>query len=188
VKISIGYPTSAFTDAKTMSSKKSKPYSEKSDIEKIESNWKKVSGLFDREEWSSAVVRAATASEIATNLALREELEVKRNVKSEFVDSLLKWATKIQGKFDRLLLPVTKGTALHNKFKKVRSKVTEINDERNAVAHSGQFKKRTTAEKVCLNAKEVIEVIVGTYHKNYRLMGLEEHLTSASSRRGKSRS
>jgi hypothetical protein len=165
VKISIGYPTSAFTDAKTMSSKKSKPYSEKSDIEKIESNWKKVSGLFDREEWSSAVVRAATASEIAT-----------------------KWANEIQGKFDRLLLPVTKGTALHNKFKKVRSKVTEINDERNAVAHSGQFKKRTTAEKVCLNAKEVIEVIVGTYHKNYRLMGLEEHLTSASSRRGKSRS
>ena len=135
-----------------MTNKQRKPYSEKSDIEKIESNWKKVSGLFDREEWSSAIVRAATASEIATNLAVREELQVKRSLESEFVDSLLKWANGIQGKFDRLLLPVTKGTTIHNKFKKIKGGVTEINNERNAVVHSGQFKKKTTAEKVCLDA------------------------------------
>ena len=66
--------------------------------------------------------------------------------------------------------------------------MTEINNERNAVAHSGQFKKKTTAEKVCLDAKEVIEVIVGTYHKNYRLKGLEERLATTSKRRKKSRS
>ena len=146
-----------------------------------------VCGLFDREEWSTVVLRAATTSEIATNLAIREELQVKRNLESEFVDSLLKWANGIQGKFDRLLLPATKGTAVHNKFKKIKNKVTEINKERNAVVHGGEFKRRITAEKVFLDAKEVIEVMVGTYHKNYRLKGLEDHLASTSSRRGKSR-
>ena len=171
-----------------MNTQERTPYSKKSDLDKIQSNWKKVCGLLYRKEWSSAVVRAATASEIATNLAVREELQLKRNLDSGFVDSLLIWANGIQGKFDRLLLPVTKGTSVHDKFKKIHKKVTEINKERNAVVHSGQFKKQATAEKVFRDTREVIEVIVSAYHNNYHLKKLEEHLTSTSNRRKKSRS
>ena len=91
-----------------MKKKKRKPYSERTDLEKITSNWKKISGLIGREEWSSAIVRAATAAEIATNLVVREELEVKRGLETDFVDHLLEWANGIQGKYQKLILPVTK--------------------------------------------------------------------------------
>jgi hypothetical protein len=52
----------------------SKKYEDRTDIEKIQSNWKKLSGLYSRREWSGSVVRAATAAEIASNLVVREEL------------------------------------------------------------------------------------------------------------------
>jgi hypothetical protein len=154
--------------------KKRLPYSERSDIEKIKSNWTKVCVLYNRDEWSSAILRAATASEIATNLAIREELQVKRNLEAEFVNGLLKWANGIQGKFNRLLLPVTKGTTVYSKFKKIRNEITEINNERNSVIHNGQFKKRATAKKITLDAQKVIEVLVNAYYKDFRLNGPEE--------------
>jgi hypothetical protein len=46
---------------------KKKPYSERTDLEKIKSQWKKTTGFLERGEWSSAIVRAATAAEIAAN-------------------------------------------------------------------------------------------------------------------------
>ena len=58
---------------------KKKPYDERSDLEKILSQWKKLSGLVKRKEWSAAVVRAATAAEIATNFAIRKEFSEKSN-------------------------------------------------------------------------------------------------------------
>src|SRR3989338_5409824 len=91
------------------SKKKSKPYKERSDIERIRSNWKKTIGLLKRKEWSSAVVRAATATEIAANLVVREEFIRRRGLNSDLVDHFLMWANGIQGKFDKLLLPVTRG-------------------------------------------------------------------------------
>jgi hypothetical protein len=148
---------------------KKKPYSERTDLEKIKSNWTKTHGLFKREEYSMAIVRAATAAEIAANLVIRKELEEKRGLDFEFVDNLLIWANGIQGKFDRLILPVTKGTKKHDVFKKVKNKVSELNKERNSIAHSGQFKKESTAIKMVNLAKEVIEKLVGRYEKKFKL-------------------
>ena len=72
-------------------SKRSKiHYSERSDIEKIQSNWKKIRGLVNREEWSSAVVRASTETEIAANFVVRKELVESRKLEEAFVDHLLK--------------------------------------------------------------------------------------------------
>ncbi len=48
-----------------------KDYDKRSEVEKIESQWTKLSGLHTGEEWSAAVVRAATAAELAANLGLR---------------------------------------------------------------------------------------------------------------------
>ena len=42
-----------------------KEYKDRTDLEKIQSQWNKLTGLHSREEFSGAVVRAATAAEIA---------------------------------------------------------------------------------------------------------------------------
>ena len=45
-------------------------YEKRSDVEKIKTKWTKLSGLHTRSEWSAAVVRAATAAELAANQAI----------------------------------------------------------------------------------------------------------------------
>jgi hypothetical protein len=42
------------------------PYDDRDDLEKLRSQWKKIDGILERrKEWSAAIVRAATAAEIA---------------------------------------------------------------------------------------------------------------------------
>jgi hypothetical protein len=146
-----------------------KPYDERSDLEKIQSNWNKVNGLFNSEQWSSAVTRAATAAEIAANLAVREELVKKRGLDKDFVDHLLIWANGLQGKFTKLIVPISKGAAYHDSLKKLQSNINEINRERNAVVHRGEFKKKSTTHRIIEESQTVIETLVGIYHKNFEL-------------------
>lgn len=61
-----------------MKKSKKKPYSERTDREKLETNWGKTLKLMEREEYSMAIVRAATCAEIATNIVIRTELTVIR--------------------------------------------------------------------------------------------------------------
>jgi hypothetical protein len=157
-----------------MVKKDKKPYSERSDIEKIKSNWAKIRGLLDRREWSSAILRAAIASEIATNLAIREELQVIRGLEPKFVNGLLMWANGIMGKFDRLLLPVTRETEKHRILRNVKSKVLKVNDVRNSVAHSGGFESKKTALTVANNFKDIIASIVRIYHIDFELSPIGE--------------
>ena len=146
-----------------------KQYNERNDIEKIESNWNKTRGLFNRGEWSAAIVRAATAAEIAANIVIREELQVKRNLEKDFVDSLMIWANGIQGKFDRLILPIVKGSQKYERFKAVKLKIGKVNNERNSIVHSGQFKKHITAKTIISLSKEIIETLVQQYSENFTL-------------------
>ena len=148
---------------------KKNPYSQRTDLEKIQSNWNKIVGLFERGEWSSAIVRAATACEIAANLRVREELQRRHGLDPAFVDSLLKWANGIQGKFDRLLLPSARGKKARDRLKRVKPKVDVINRERNAVVHSGVFKKRESAEKIIALARHVVLRMVKEHHKKFEL-------------------
>lgn len=53
--------------------KRKKPYDERSDLEKLQSQWNKLSGLHLRDEPSAAIVRCSTAAEIAANYAIRHE-------------------------------------------------------------------------------------------------------------------
>ncbi len=48
-----------------------KRYKKLTDLKKLQKQWHKLSGLHTREEWSAAIVRAATAAEIAANIAVR---------------------------------------------------------------------------------------------------------------------
>ncbi len=87
-----------------------KPYEERTDLEKCQSQWTKLKGLHTREEWSAAIVRAATAAEIAANFAIRQELKTQSTISGDCANSLLRWANGLSGKIDRLLTPLTKGT------------------------------------------------------------------------------
>ena len=69
-----------------------KPYSDRTDLEKVQSQWHKLSGLHTREEWSAAIVRAATAAEIGANYAIRREFAAQSQLSAHFVDSTLRWA------------------------------------------------------------------------------------------------
>lgn len=151
------------------SKKQRKPYSERNDLEKIKSNWNKLKGLYDKKEWSSAIVRAATAAEIAANLVVREELVGKRNLEKDFVDSLLIWANGIQGKFDRLIFPLLKNPENSDIFNALKSKINDINKKRNSVVHGGQFMKKSTAKEIINLSKEVIETLVKPYKENFKL-------------------
>jgi hypothetical protein len=115
-----------------------KPYAQRSDLEKIHSQWHKLSGLHTREEWSAAIVRAATAAELVANFAIRAKFSALSEFPKPFVDSLLRWENGLDGKINRLLIPVTATDNKKQKRVKSLKKLAEtINGKRNAVGPSG---------------------------------------------------
>ncbi|MGX7877194.1 hypothetical protein ACVDG8_012160 [Mesorhizobium sp. ORM8.1] len=83
-----------------------KPYSERSDLEKLQSQWNKLSGLHLRDEPSAAIVRCATAAEIAANYAIRTEWARQTEFDAATIDQFLRWANGLHGKVTRLFVPV----------------------------------------------------------------------------------
>lgn len=146
---------------------RSKSYIDRTDIEKILSNWKKVAGLYSRKEWSSSVVRAATAAEIATNLAVREELENSKGIDEEFVSHLMIWANGIQGKYQKLILPSVVGKGYETQFKLISADIGAINRERNKIVHGGYFANSLPAYEIIVKARKVILELVKQYDSDF---------------------
>ena len=145
-------------------------YEERTDLEKIQSQWHKLTGLHTREEWSAAVVRAATAAELAANFAIRQEFGKQGKFRAPFVDSLLVWANGLRGKLDHLLLPLTKGRGRYDDLKSLKKIAEEINSIRNGIAHQGHFCDEDEAKKVIGHARKFIEGIVQHYEPKFRLV------------------
>lgn len=120
------------------------PYDERPDHQKLLSNWKKATGLYDREDWSACIMRVATATEIAVNIYIRHYLQEQHNLPEQFVDSLLRSANGINGKFRQLITPVSKCLGTWNEVKSIQKKIEALNSHRNEIAHSGKFKKGLT--------------------------------------------
>ena len=146
-----------------------KPYDERTDKEKIESNWKKTCGLYLRGEHSMAVIRAATTVELAANLVVREELENNQKLPKDFVDSLMKWTNGLVGKLKNLIIPITKGTEKEKFFTEIQKEIVDINNQRNGVAHRGEFKIKKTSSRIISEAHEIIEKLVQQYDKTFSL-------------------
>jgi len=137
-----------------------KPYSERSRIEQIDSNWKKTTGLFRRSEYSTVAIRVATTVELAANLVIEKEFIENRNLPIDFVESLMKWANGFMGKLDRLIIPIFKSSEHEEQLKEVRKRSKDINDERNNVVHRGQFKKRQTALKLIQESEYIVNTLI----------------------------
>jgi hypothetical protein len=146
-----------------------KSYEDRSDVEKIRSQWHKITGLHSREEWSAAVVRAATAAEIAANFAVREEFKSRSEFDDDFVNSLLRWANGLDGKLTRLLLPMTDGERKNKVFRRVKADAERVNRKRNAVAHQGEFCNVGESQEAIESARKFIEAVVGIYEPGFKL-------------------
>lgn len=146
-----------------------KPYKDRDDLEKLTDSWRKFNGLMNRKEWSAAITRAATAAEIAANIAVRHELQTQRKLEPEFVDALLIWANGLSGKLQRLLRPLHSTEERQQTFKSLKKKAEKINELRNQVVHSGNFMNSDEAEEVRTLSKQFIEELVGIYHEGFKL-------------------
>ncbi|MBM3156002.1 MAG: hypothetical protein FJ004_01795 [Chloroflexi bacterium] len=156
-----------------MSEKDRIPYSKRSDIQKIVSNWQKARGLYKRGDYSAAIVRAVTATELAANFVIREELQKKRKLEAKFVDDLLYWANGLPNKLRNLIIPISRGDDNHRLFASLTDKVRKVSGERNNIVHSGQFKKEQKARATISESKEIIEVLVKAYKPKFSLKDIE---------------
>lgn len=147
-----------------------KDFEDLADIEKLQKQWHKLSGLHTREEWSAAVVRAATAAEIAANYAVRAEFEAQSDLDSEFVDSLMIWANGLAGKLSKLLLPITASNKeKHKTISKLNDAATKINKKRNAIVHQGVFCGEDEATEIIELTREFINSLVKIYDQDFKL-------------------
>ena len=150
-----------------------KRYEQRTDLEKIQSQWHKLTGLHSREEWSAAIVRAATAAEIAANLAVRQEFKSRSKFKAEF-NSLLRWANGLNGKINHVLVPLSEGSKKNKIFTKLRQDAENINRKRNAVAHQGEFCNVDESREVIEKARRFIETVVNIYDCGFKLKDQKE--------------
>lgn len=146
-----------------------KTYEQRTDLEKCQSQWHKLQGLHSREEWSAAIVRAATAAEIAANYAIRVEFERQSHLSARFVDSTLVWANGLAGKIDRLLAPLTHGTKRAKAVAQLKSLASEINGTRNAIVHRGEFRDEDEATEAIGKTRRFIEGLVRLYEPPFKL-------------------
>ena len=122
------------------------PYDKLSDDEKVRKNWNKAVGLYEREEWSVAILRAATCLELAVNFAIRDELVSCRKLPLPFVNNLLKSSNGIHNKYQNIYLPVMEEYEEFDGLKRLwKSNISPVNVERNAVAHRGEFRSKSKA-------------------------------------------
>jgi len=148
---------------------KKKPYKERSDLEKVRSQWRKLKGLHSREEWSAVIVRAATAAELAANYVVRREFRSRSSFDRDFMDSLLKWANGLAGKMDRLLIPMFVGEKEHQTLKRLGRVAQEINKGRNAIVHGGEFSNEDEARAAIETTRVFIEELVRLYKPLFKI-------------------
>jgi hypothetical protein len=145
------------------------PYHDRSDLTKIQSQWHKLTGLRNRGECSAAVIRAATATELAVNFAIRNEFQERSTFDDHFVDSLLLWANGLGGKMQKLVLPLSEGTGKRSTIRKIKELSTRINAKRNAIAHRGEFCGEKAGKTVIEDARVFIESLVQLYKPSFSL-------------------
>jgi hypothetical protein len=145
------------------------PYNERTELQKVQSQWRKLTGLHGREEWSAAIVRAATAADLAANFAIRKEFHSRIELTADFVDTLLHWANGLGGKTNHLLIPLSAGTENHAAVKKLKVASDEISGKRNSIAHQGEFCNEEEAKVIIQQTRTFIETLIQMYEPDFVL-------------------
>lgn len=146
------------------------PYDDRSDLEKLQSQWSKIRGIFEREkEWSAAIVRAATAAEIAANISVRKRFEAESQFSGGFIDSLLVWANGLDGKFKRLIVPSEHDEHRRATLVALKRHVETLNKRRNDIAHRGVFSSAKEAKKLVEIARSIAMTLVQPWEPTFTL-------------------
>jgi hypothetical protein len=145
------------------------PYDDRTDVDKLQTQWNKISGHRSRKDWSAAIVRAATAAEIAANIAVRKRFEVDSQFSPEFVNGMLEWANGIKGKFSRLIVPSEKDKDRKKELKALEAIADKINGKRNAIVHRGVFAEEPEMNEVVGWARQIIDGLIRPYHPGFVL-------------------
>ncbi len=135
------------------------PYDERTDDQRLESNWIKARMQFNREDWSASVVRAATSAEIAANIYIRQFLCAEYALPPKFVDALLLGANGLDGKFKRLVKPAAQHRGTWGELKSLQKRIASLNNHRNGVAHSGKFKSKKDAKGAFEHSLAIIKAL-----------------------------
>ncbi len=149
-----------------------RPYAVRSDADKIRSQWTKLSGLHERNEPSAAIVRAATAAELAVNLAIRTEFATQSELSPATVDAMMKKANGLWGKMAGLLLPLVIDRLNEEAIKKLCKVSDAINKDRNDIVHSGHFSNRANALKAIERCRKFSVSLVQLYEPDFELESL----------------
>lgn len=156
-----------------------KPYELLTDLERVQKQWHKLSGLHSRDEWSAAILRAATAAELMANHAIRAEFAARSQFDGEFVNSLLKWANGLSGKMRNLLVPLAAPSAAKRMaIANLQNLAEAVNAKRNAVAHQGEFCNEQEAVQIIESARAFISGLALLYEPQFKLK--ERRSTKAS--------
>lgn len=158
------------------------PYEDRSDPEKLHSNWTKTAGLLKRGEYSLAVVRAATCIELAANIVVRRKLVDDAHLPLPFVNSLLMLANGLRNKIQRLIQPMYKGTVHENELASLAKKILKINDHRNRIVHSGDFRGKKSAEEIVTKTEQIIREMLQICQTGVSFPTLEETSKHARSK------
>lgn len=159
-----------------------KPWSDRTDIEKLESQWKKVRSLRGKNQASAAVVRAATAAEIAANIAIRSEFARQSGLDKKTVDSFLLWANGLNGKMTHLVFPLVFNNVTGDaKYVELLVLAKNINQVRNRIVHSGVYASGAQLTSVCTDTKRFVEALLNKYHPGYELPAIEDEAESDAS-------
>jgi hypothetical protein len=145
------------------------PYDQRTDIERLQSQWTKLTGLHNRNEASAAIVRCATAAEIAANFAIRTEFSRRSQFDAGIVDGFLTWANGLDGKINRLILPICFNGVKSAEFKRLQAAAKKIHEVRNEIVHRGVFSDPEDAASIVGQAREFIETLVHRYDDTFRL-------------------
>lgn len=148
------------------------PYAIRTDAEKIRSQWTKLSGLHDRNEPSAAIVRAATAAELAVNLAIRAEFAAQSELSPATIDAMMRKANGLWGKVAGLLMPLVIDRPNEKTIKELCKASDAINKDRNDIVHSGHFSNRANALKAVERCRKFSVSLVQLYEQDFELAPL----------------
>jgi hypothetical protein len=135
------------------------PYVERTDDQRLESNWRKARGLFKRGDYSASILRVATSAEIAANIYVRHFLTNEHSLPASYVDALLFSANGLDGKFKRLIRPAAEYRRTWGALKKIQKQIESLHEHRNSVVHAGHFKQKAEAKEAIASSLVIIQAL-----------------------------
>lgn len=144
-------------------------YSLRTPSAKVTSNWTKTRGLFDREDWSMSIVRAAICVELAANCTIRSLLSQDKT--PEEIDEVLIKLNGVEGKL-KYLAKLTKGTNHRPAAKAANDRVASLRKKRNKIVHGGFYANEPEAKELVGDAYAAITGIVTIAEPGFALKAI----------------